>query len=58
MAFKPKYLSEDLLKFPKGALTVTKKEVLRMGDYTLRMVDGILDVPEGKKTGIIGRYYP
>ena len=48
-AFKPKYLSEDLLKFPKGALTVTKKEVLRMGDYTLRMVDRIRDVLKERK---------
>jgi len=49
--FKPKYLSEELLNYPPGALTVTKKEVLRMGDYTLRMVDRIMDVLKGRKPG-------
>lgn len=47
--FKPKYLSEELLNYPPGALTVTKKEVLRMGDYALRMVDRIMDVLKERK---------
>jgi len=41
-AFKPKYLNDDLLNYPRGALAVTKKEILRMGDHTLRMVNQII----------------
>jgi len=41
---RPKYLSDDLLKYPRRALEVTKKEVLRMGNYTRTMVEMIMRV--------------
>ncbi|MDP8248741.1 MAG: Na/Pi symporter [Candidatus Tritonobacter lacicola] len=47
--FRPKYLNEELLKMPDAALSVTKKEVLRMGGYTLMMIDRIMEVMKGKK---------
>lgn len=48
-SLKPKYLNEDLLKMPEAALTNTRKEVLHMGDYALKMVSRIIEVMESKK---------
>ena len=49
---RPKYLTDDLLKYPEMALNNTKKEVVRMGNYALGMVDRALKIlvkrrPEG-----------
>lgn len=43
-SIRPQFLSENLLPYPEMALSVAKKEVLRMGDYALQMIDHILEV--------------
>ncbi len=50
---RPKYLSDELLKYPRRALEVTKKEVLRMGDYARGMVEMIMKVLKEKRPELL-----
>jgi len=49
----PKFLDEDLLKFPHMALHVTRKEVLRIADYTMHMVDNVVEVLKERDESVI-----
>lgn len=51
--FKPKYLNKELLRMPDAALTVTKKEVLRMGGYTVGMVELVMEVFESRRPALL-----
>ncbi|MCP3867341.1 MAG: Na/Pi cotransporter family protein [Gammaproteobacteria bacterium] len=39
--FKPKYLDENLVSTPPVALSMTRREILRMGEVTTNMLSGI-----------------
>jgi len=45
---QPKYLDENLLKYPSMALAVTRREVLRMADYVRDLFDQVLVVFENR----------
>ncbi len=51
----PEFLDDDLLKFPDMALFMTRKEVLRIGNYTLDMVDNIVKVLEEQDEAMVQR---
>jgi len=51
--FRPKYLSDDLLDYPGRAISVTEKEIMRMGTHTLRMVNRIMDILQKRKAALL-----
>lgn len=53
----PKYLNPSLLHYPEMALTVTKKEVLRMGGYALGMLDTVLRLLRERRSDLLSELF-